>query len=109
FGDEIESIVLVDPTTGEITGSLDRYRVYPASHFVASWDTMERAIKYIMLELEDQLERFRARNQLVEAQRLEQRTRYDVEMMREVGYCNGIENYSRHLDGRAPGTPPNTL
>jgi excinuclease ABC subunit B len=109
FGDEIESIVFVDPLTGEITGSTDRYRVYPASHFVASWDTMERAIKYIMLELEDRLESFRARNQLLEAQRLEQRTRYDVEMMREVGYCNGIENYSRHLDGRGPGTPPNTL
>jgi excinuclease ABC subunit B len=109
FGDEIDGIVCVDPTTGEVFRGLDRYTVFPASHFVASSDTMERAIRYILLELDDRLEWFQARGQLVEAQRLEQRTRYDLEMMREVGYCNGIENYSRHLDGRAPGTPPNTL
>lgn len=109
FGDEIEKIEALDPTTGEVFRSLDRYVVFPASHFVTSRERLERAIESIMAELQERLDYFRRRGQLLEAQRLEQRTLYDVEMMREVGYCNGIENYSRHLDGRAPGTPPNTL
>ncbi|MFN3653200.1 MAG: excinuclease ABC subunit UvrB [Armatimonadota bacterium] len=109
FGDEIERIDALDPLTGEIIRSLDRYVVFPASHFVTSEERMEVAIKAIEAELEGQLEYFRNKGQLLEAQRLEQRTLYDLEMMREVGYCNGIENYSRHMDGRAPGTPPHTL
>jgi excinuclease ABC subunit B len=109
FGDEIDRMMAVDPTTGEIVKTLNRYLVFPASHFVTSWDRMERAIASIQAELDERLQWFRDRGQLLEAQRLEQRTRYDIEMMREVGYCNGIENYSRHLDGRAPGTPPFTL
>lgn len=109
FGDEIEKIDALEPTTGEIIRSLPRYTVFPASHFVTSEDRLEVAMKSIEAELEDRLEYFRNRGELVEAQRLEQRTLYDLEMMREVGYCNGIENYSRHMDGRAPGTPPHTL
>ncbi|MGV3723445.1 MAG: excinuclease ABC subunit UvrB, partial [Actinomycetota bacterium] len=109
FGDEIEKIDALNPVTGEIIRRLDRYTVFPASHFVTSEQRMEAAMKSIEKELEDQLEYFRNRGQLVEAQRLEQRTLYDLEMMREVGYCNGIENYSRHMDGRAPGSPPHTL
>jgi excinuclease ABC subunit B len=109
FGDEIDRMMAVDPTTGEIIKTLDRYVVFPASHFVTSYDRLERAITSIQAEMDERLLHFRDRGQLVEAQRLEQRTRYDIEMMREVGYCNGIENYSRHMDGRSPGTPPYTL
>ncbi|MCC2668562.1 MAG: Excinuclease subunit [Armatimonadetes bacterium] len=109
FGDEIEKIDALEPVTGEIIRRLDRYVVFPASHFVTSEDRLETAMKSIEAELEERLEYFRNRGQLVEAQRLEQRTLYDLEMMREVGYCNGIENYSRHMDGRAPGSPPSTL
>jgi excinuclease ABC subunit B len=109
FGDEIEKIDALDPTTGEIIRRLDRYTIFPASHFVTSRERLERAIESILVELEERLECFRRNGQLLEAQRLEQRTLYDVEMMREVGYCNGIENYSRHMDGRLPGTPPHTL
>lgn len=109
FGDEIEKIDALDPTTGEVIRSLDRYVVFPASHFVTSEERLEGAMKNIEAELEERLEYFRRRGSLLEAQRLEQRTLYDLEMMREVGYCNGIENYSRHLDGRAPGSCPHTL
>jgi excinuclease ABC subunit B len=109
FGDEIEKIDALNPVTGEVIRRLDRYVVFPASHFVTSEQRLEAAMKSIEAELEDRLEYFRNRGQLLEAQRLEQRTLYDLEMMREVGYCNGIENYSRHMDGRAPGTPPSTL
>ncbi|MBI3911161.1 MAG: excinuclease ABC subunit UvrB [Armatimonadetes bacterium] len=109
WGDEIEKIEALDPTTGEVIRSLDRYTVFPATHFITSKERIERAIASILAELQERLDYFRARGLLLEAQRLEQRTLYDVEMMREVGYCNGIENYSRHLDGRAPGTPPHTL
>jgi excinuclease ABC subunit B len=109
FGDEIEKMDALDPTTGEIIRGLQDYTVFPASHFVTSEERLEKAMKSIEAELEERLEFFRNRGQLLEAQRLEQRTLYDLEMMREVGYCNGIENYSRHLDGRAPGSPPNTL
>src|SRR5437764_13080018 len=109
FGDEIEKIEALNPTTGEVLRPLDRYTIFPASHFVTSRERLERAIESILAELEERLDYFRRHGQLLEAQRLEQRTMYDVEMMREVGYCNGIENYSRHMDGRAPGTPPFTL
>jgi excinuclease ABC subunit B len=109
FGDELEKIDALDPLTGEIIHSLDRYAVFPASHFVTSEERLERAIQSIQRELEERLAHYRRTGQLLEAQRLEQRTMFDIEMMREVGYCNGIENYSRHLDGRAPGTPPHTL
>jgi excinuclease ABC subunit B len=109
FGDEIERIDALNSTTGEIIRAVDRYTIFPASHFVTSRERMERAIESILAELEERLEYFRRNGQLLEAQRLEQRTLYDVEMMREVGYCNGIENYSRHLDGRPAGTPPHTL
>jgi excinuclease ABC subunit B len=109
FGDEVDRIMSIDPTTGDVIKKVDRYILFPASHFVPTWDRLERAIQSIEAELQERLQWFRDRGQLPEAQRLEQRTRYDIEMMREVGYCNGIENYSRHLDGRAPGTPPYTL
>jgi excinuclease ABC subunit B len=109
FGDEIEAIRLIDPVTGEILNSLSALRVYPARHFVTPEAQLERAILNIEQELEEQLALFRKEGKLLEAQRLEQRTRYDLEMLREVGYCNGIENYSRHLTGRKAGEPPACL
>ncbi len=109
FGDEIEAIRLIDPVTGEILTSLSALRVYPARHFVTPEEQLERAILNIEQELEEQLALFRKEGKLLEAQRLEQRTRYDLEMLREVGYCNGIENYSRHLTGRKEGEPPACL
>jgi len=109
FGDEVEKISIIDPVTGEVQSRREDVTIFPASHFVTSWENMERALVAIEQELEERLEYFRSRGKLLEAQRLEQRTRYDMEMMREVGYCSGIENYSRHLDGRPPGTPPSTL
>jgi excinuclease ABC subunit B len=109
FGDEIEQMQALDPVTGEAIRSLDRWTIFPASHFVAGEERMERAIGAIQSELKERLAEFQRQGKLLEAQRLEQRTNYDIEMMREVGYCNGIENYSRHIDGRAPGTPPHTL
>ncbi|HIK19986.1 MAG TPA: excinuclease ABC subunit UvrB [Synechococcus sp. M44_DOE_062] len=109
FGDEIEAIRLIDPVTGEILNSLSALRVYPARHFVTPEAQLERAILNIEQELEEQLALFRKEGKLLEAQRLEQRTRYDLEMLREVGYCNGIENYSRHLTGRRAGEPPACL
>ena len=109
FGDEIEAIRLIDPVTGEILNSLSALRVYPARHFVTPEAQLERAILNIEQELEEQLALFLKEGKLLEAQRLEQRTRYDLEMLREVGYCNGIENYSRHLTGRKAGEPPACL
>jgi len=109
FGDEVDRITRIDPLTGEVLEECERVTIFPATHFVASWETIERALKSIEEELEERLEWFRKQGKLLEAQRLEQRTRYDMEMIREIGYCSGIENYSRHLDGRAPGTPPATL
>lgn len=102
-------IRLIDPVTGEILNSLSALRVYPARHFVTPEAQLERAILNIEQELEEQLALFRKEGKLLEAQRLEQRTRYDLEMLREVGYCNGIENYSRHLTGRKAGEPPACL
>ncbi|NLM28681.1 MAG: excinuclease ABC subunit UvrB [Clostridiaceae bacterium] len=109
FGDEIERITEIDPLTGEIIGMRTHIAVFPASHYATTRAKMERAIKSIEAELEERLKYFRENGKLLEAQRLEQRTRYDLEMMREVGFCSGIENYSRHISGRAPGTAPYTL
>ncbi len=109
FGDEIESIRYVDPLTGEILESLDQISVYPAKHFVTPKDRLESAIFAIKNELKEQLDKFVNEGKLLEAQRLEQRTKYDLEMLKEVGYCNGVENYARHLAGRGEGTPPECL
>ncbi len=109
FGDEIESIKEINPVTGEITGKRDHIAIYPASHYVTSPENMERALKTIDAELEERIQWFKDRGKLLEAQRIEQRTRYDLEMLREVGTCKGIENYSRHLNGLEAGTRPYTL
>ncbi|UYO35278.1 excinuclease ABC subunit UvrB [Bacillus zhangzhouensis] len=109
FGDEIERIREVDALTGEILGDRDHVAIFPASHFVTREEKMEKAIINIEQELEAQLEKLRGNGKLLEAQRLEQRTRYDLEMMREMGFCSGIENYSRHLTLRPPGSTPYTL
>jgi excinuclease ABC subunit B len=109
FGDDVDRIIQFDPLTGEIVRELDHVTVYPASHYVASRDRMERAIHGIELELADRLKVLENERKLLEAQRLRMRTLYDLEMMREVGFCSGIENYSRHIEGRAPGSKPNTL
>jgi len=109
FGDEIERIMTLDHLSGEILEEKERTVVFPATHFVTSRSRIEQAIEGIMKELAERLAYFHRENMLLEAQRLEQRTLYDLEMIREVGYCQGIENYSRHLDGRQPGEPPYTL
>ncbi len=109
FGDEIERVLLVDQLTGEVLDAKERLTVYPATHFVASRERIEAALGGIEQELEQRLALFHRESKLLEAQRLEQRTRYDMEMIREIGYCQGIENYSRHLDGRSAGQPPYTL
>ncbi len=109
FGDEIEAIRYVDPTTGEILESLDQVSIYPAKHFVTPKERLESAITAIKSELRCQLDMFVNEGKLLEAQRLEQRTKYDLEMLQEVGYCNGVENYARHLAGREEGTPPECL
>ena len=109
FGDDVEKITLADPLTGEIIGARDTITVFSASHFVTSKARLEKAIVEIEAEMEDQVAYFRRNQQLLEAQRIEQRTRFDIEMMKELGYCSGIENYSRFMDGRAPGTAPYTL
>jgi len=109
FGDEVEKILEIDPLRGEILGELDRIAVYPASHYV-TWDhQMKRATEAIRLELQERSRFFFEHNRLLEQQRIEQRTNYDLEMMEEIGFCKGIENYSRHITGRAPGQPPPTL
>ncbi|MGH2830916.1 MAG: excinuclease ABC subunit UvrB [Actinomycetota bacterium] len=109
FGDTVERITVMDPVTGEIARDLGHVTVYPASHYVASRERMERAIGGISAELSDRLAQFESERKLLEAQRLRMRTNYDIEMMREMGFCSGIENYSRHIDGRAPGEAPYTL
>ena len=109
FGDMIESITLVDPLRGKKLNSIRKIAVYPGSHYVTTQDNLKRAIVNIWEELGIRLDELRAQNKLLEAQRLEQRTRFDIEMMEEMGYCQGIENYSRHLTGRKPGEPPQTL
>ena len=109
FGDEIERIREVDALTGEITGETEHVAIFPATHFLTNEGHMEVAISNIQKELEDRLEVLRNDNKLLEAQRLEQRTNYDIEMLREMGYTSGIENYSRHMDGRKEGEPPYTM
>tara|TARA_B100000674_G_scaffold479293_1_gene477506 strand:+ start:4407 stop:6446 length:2040 start_codon:yes stop_codon:yes gene_type:complete len=109
FGDEVESIRYVDPTTGEILQSIDSVNIYPAKHFVTPKDRLDLAIRDIRQELSDRLFFLNSEGKLLEAQRLEQRTRYDLEMLGQVGYCNGVENYARHLAGREKGTPPECL
>lgn len=109
FGDEIERITEFDVLTGEIIGRRNHVAIFPASHYVTTSEKLKRAIKSIEEELETRLYELRKMGKLVEAQRLEQRTRYDIEMLQEVGFCKGIENYSRHLTGRPPGSPPYTL
>ena len=109
FGDDLERIVEIEPLTGEILAELDAIDIYPAKHFVTSQDKLLRAIEKIEQELEERLNELKQQGKLVEAARLESRTHYDLEMMREAGYCSGVENYSRHLSERAPGSPPSTL
>jgi excinuclease ABC subunit B len=109
FGDSVDRIVTLDPLKGATTGVVSAARIYPASHYVTPADQVERAITNVHEELRERLTFLRARNRLLEAQRLEQRTLFDVEMLREIGYCHGIENYSRHLAGRKPGQSPATL
>lgn len=109
FGDEIDRIREVDPLTGEILGDRNHVVIFPATHFLTSGERLEGSIKSIEAELAQRLEVLRADGNLLEAQRLEQRTTYDIEMLREMGYCSGIENYSRHMDGRKPGEAPYTL
>ncbi len=109
FGDEIERLTMLHPLTGEVVSENDSLFVFPATHYVAGPERMERAIAGIEVELADRLAELDQQGKLLEAQRLRMRTTYDVEMMRQVGFCSGIENYSRHIDGRAPGTAPNTL
>ncbi|HOQ76144.1 MAG TPA: excinuclease ABC subunit UvrB [Thermoclostridium sp.] len=109
FGDEIERITEIDVLTGEVIGYRSHIAVFPASHFATKREKLERAIRSIEQELEERLQELKQQGKLLEAQRLEQRTRYDLEMMQEIGFCKGIENYSRHLSGRAPGSAPYTL
>ncbi|WP_168012994.1 excinuclease ABC subunit UvrB [Halomonas salinarum] len=109
FDDEIDGISLFDPLTGEIRGKVPRMTIYPKSHYVTPRDTILQAAEHIKHEMTERLDVLRKNDKLVEAQRLEQRTLYDIEMMHELGYCNGIENYSRYLSGRAPGEPPPTF
>ena len=109
FDDEVDSLYLFDPLTGRVRQKIPRFTVYPSSHYVTPRDTVLRAIDTIKSELRERLEFFYRENKLVEAQRLEQRTRFDLEMLQELGFCKGIENYSRHFSGAAPGEPPPTL
>ncbi|MEO8290955.1 MAG: helicase-related protein, partial [Gaiellaceae bacterium] len=109
FGDEVEQITHFDPLSGEIYARLEHLAIFPATQYVTSRETIERAVHEIRHELEEQVKLFESQGKLLEAHRIRQRTEYDLEMMQELGYCNGIENYSRILDGRAPGTPPHTL
>lgn len=109
FGDEIDRILEVDTITGQVYGERKHVLIYPASHYVTSKEHMKNALDSIQKELQEQLKIFRDDNKLLEAQRLEQRTNYDLETMEEMGYCSGIENYSRHLTGRKKGEAPYTL
>ena len=109
FDDEIENISLFDPLTGEVVQKVARYTIFPKSHYVTPRDRMLSVLDDIKAEMVDRLAWLKDNDKLVEAQRLEQRTRYDLEMIKELGYCNGIENYSRYLSGRESGEPPPTL
>ena len=109
FGDEIEKITRLNPISGHILDEVDKYPIYPADHFVMSKERMDRATKSIEKELDEQIRYFDANNRFLESQRIEQRTRYDLEMIKEIGFCSGIENYSRHLTGAEKGSPPYCL
>jgi excinuclease ABC subunit B len=109
FGDQVEAISEIDPLRGKVIGKLDKIAIYPGSHYVTTQERMRNAIENIRIELPERLAELRSQDKLLEAQRLEQRTRFDLEMLQELGYCPGIENYSRHLTGRRPGEPPPTL
>lgn len=109
FGDTIERILAMDPLTGELLGEMETLTIFPASHYVASGPRMQRAISQIKIELKDRLAELESQSKLLEAQRLRMRTDYDLEMMEQIGFCNGIENYSRHIDGRTAGSAPHTL
>ena len=109
FGDEVDRIAEISSVTGEVIKVLKHVAIYPASHYVVGKEKLERAIAGIEAEMEDRVEEFKAKECLIEAQRIKERTKYDIEMMRETGFCQGIENYSRHISGRLPGTPPFTL
>jgi excinuclease ABC subunit B len=109
FGDQVERIRLFDPLTGEVLDEPTKVSIFPATHYVTPWEKMEAVMEQIIAEMEAQCAHFESQGRLLEAQRLRQRTEFDLEMMREVGFCSGIENYSRYFDGRAPGTPPYTL
>ena len=109
FDDEVESITLFDPLTGQIFNKIQRFTIYPSSHYVTSRETTIKAMEKIKVELRDRVAQYISENKLVEAQRIEQRTRFDLEMLNEIGFCKGIENYSRHLSGRNAGDPPPTL
>ena len=109
FGDEIEALYYLHPLTGEVIRQVDSLRIFPATHYVAGPERMAHAISTIEEELAERLAELERQGKLLEAQRLRMRTNYDVEMMRQVGFCSGIENYSRHIDGRRPGSPPATL
>ncbi|MGD8941982.1 MAG: excinuclease ABC subunit UvrB [Desulfobacterales bacterium] len=109
FGDQVEGIALIDALRGKVRKRLKRVTIFPASHYVTSRVTRKKAVDTILSELKQRIDYFRNENKLIEAQRIEERTRFDLEMMQELGYCHGIENYSRHLTGRKPGAPPPTL
>ena len=109
FDDEIEEISLFDPLTGEVLNKVPRYTIFPKSHYVTPRDRVVRVLDEIKEEMVERVKELTEANKLVEAQRLEQRTRFDLEMIQELGYCSGIENYSRYLSGRGPGEPPPTL
>ncbi|EFK54052.1 excinuclease ABC subunit UvrB [Corynebacterium genitalium ATCC 33030] len=109
FGDEVDSLYYIHPLTGDVLQQREELRIFPATHYVATEDRMEKAIEAIKLELADRLEELENRGKLLEAQRLRMRTEYDLEMIQQVGFCTGIENYSRHIDGRGPGSAPATL
>src|SRR5947208_11088954 len=109
FGDEVEKLYYLHPLTGEVVREVDQLVIFPATHYVAGPERMERAIRGIEAELTERLAELEGQNKLLEAQRLRMRTSYDIEMMRQVGFCSGIENYSMHIDGRGPGSAPATL
>ena len=109
WGDEIEKISEINPLTGKVEGIRNHVMIFPNSHYVTTKDKMERAITTIEEELEERIKYFKSINKLIEAQRIEERTHFDIEMMKETGFCQGIENYSRHISGREPGSPPFTL
>ena len=109
WGDEVEKILEINPLTGRATATRQHVMIFPNSHYVTTSDKMERAIQTIEAEMEEQVKYFKSQNKLIEAQRIEERTNFDIEMMKETGFCQGIENYSRHISGREPGSPPFTL